>query len=208
LALVVIFREAVRAPIHRGVKVTASVQLPPAATDPPQLFVWVKSLAFGPVIATDVMFSTAVPEFVSVTDNGTLPFKYTTLPNTSEAGDSITAGALDPVPDSATVCGMVGSPSVMVRVADLAPAAAGVNVTLIVHDANPASDALQEFVCVNSPLFAPVIPMLPIEACAGVGFVTVTVWAALVVPTVVDENVSEAGERVNSTMPVPLSEAE
>src|SRR5215831_14562317 len=110
-----------------------------------------------------------------------------------------------PVPDSATICGLAGSPSEMLRFADLVPAADGVNVTLIVHDAPALSDVLQLFVCVKSPPLVPVMVM-PIEVPAAVGFVTVTVWAAAAVPTSTGENVSEAGETVSSTVPVPVSE--
>lgn len=50
-----------------GVNVTPIVQFPPAATDAPHVFVWLKSPAFVPVVDMLVIVSVAVPLFVSVT---------------------------------------------------------------------------------------------------------------------------------------------
>ena len=66
-ALSVIAREAVREPVAEGVKVTLIVQLAPAATLVPQVFVCAKSPLLVPVTAMLVMLSAAVPLFVSVT---------------------------------------------------------------------------------------------------------------------------------------------
>ncbi len=63
----VMLTAAVRAPVAVGVKVTLMVQLAPAATALPQVFVWAKSLLFVPVIAMPAMFSVALPVLVSVT---------------------------------------------------------------------------------------------------------------------------------------------
>ncbi len=52
-----------RAPTAVGVKTTLIVQLAPAASDVPQLFVWLKS----PLIANDEMESDTFPLLVSVT---------------------------------------------------------------------------------------------------------------------------------------------
>jgi hypothetical protein len=49
-------------PVAVGVKVTLMEQLPPAATEAPQVFVW----AYCALAAMLVMFRAAVPEFVSV----------------------------------------------------------------------------------------------------------------------------------------------
>ena len=48
-------------------KVTLIVQLPPAATELPQLLVWAKSLALVPVSARLVILKAAVPVLVRVT---------------------------------------------------------------------------------------------------------------------------------------------
>ena len=50
LALLVRVNEAVRVPLAEGVKVTLTVQLAPAATEPPQLSLSLKSLGFAPVM--------------------------------------------------------------------------------------------------------------------------------------------------------------
>jgi hypothetical protein len=60
-------RDAVRVPLAAGVKVTLIVQLAPAATEPPQLLVWTKSLALVPVTARLEMLKAALPELVRVT---------------------------------------------------------------------------------------------------------------------------------------------
>ena len=53
----------VRAPAAVGVKVTEIVQVPAAATDAPQVLVWLKS----PLAAMLAIVSAAVPVLVSVT---------------------------------------------------------------------------------------------------------------------------------------------
>jgi len=66
LALSAMVIEAERLPLADGVKVTLMVQLPPAATELPQLLVWVKSLALAPESARLVTLKAALPELVSV----------------------------------------------------------------------------------------------------------------------------------------------
>jgi hypothetical protein len=58
---------AVRVPSAAGVKVTLILQLAPAATLEPQVFVAVKSVAFVPVTAILLRVSGAVPVLLSVT---------------------------------------------------------------------------------------------------------------------------------------------
>lgn len=50
-----------------GVKVTEMVQLEPTTSEAPQVFVWLKSEEFAPVIAIAEIESAAVPGFESVT---------------------------------------------------------------------------------------------------------------------------------------------
>lgn len=66
-ALSATLRLAERAPVAVGAKITVIVHLLPAAKDPPQVFVWLKSLAFAPVILMLFRVRVAVPVFVSVT---------------------------------------------------------------------------------------------------------------------------------------------
>jgi hypothetical protein len=61
-------REAVRLPDAVGVKVTVMMQLAPAASDVPQLFDWLKLLAFVPVTEMLVMVRAAVPGLERVVD--------------------------------------------------------------------------------------------------------------------------------------------
>ena len=66
VALSVIATEADRLPVAEGVKVAEIVQLAPAASEVPQVLLWLKSAALVPVIATPAMDSAAVPEFETV----------------------------------------------------------------------------------------------------------------------------------------------
>jgi hypothetical protein len=59
--------EAVRLPLAVGVKVTLIVQLPPAATEVPQLLLWVKSPGLVPAMARPVMLKGALPVLLRVT---------------------------------------------------------------------------------------------------------------------------------------------
>jgi hypothetical protein len=60
-------RDAARPPAAEGVKVTLIVQLPPAATELPQLLVWAKSPELDPKTAMLVTVRAELPELVSVT---------------------------------------------------------------------------------------------------------------------------------------------
>jgi hypothetical protein len=64
------------------------------------------------------------------------------LPNASDVGDKVTAGAV-PVPVRAAVWGLFAALSVMVTLADLAPVAVGLNVTLMEQLAPAATLAPQ-----------------------------------------------------------------
>jgi hypothetical protein len=89
--------EAARAPVAAGVNVTFSVQLDPATTLEPQVFVWRKSPLFVPVIVMLVMLSDAVPVLDKVTTWAALVVPNNWLPKDSVAGERLTAGAV-PVP--------------------------------------------------------------------------------------------------------------
>jgi hypothetical protein len=66
LALSATLSVAERVPLAEGVKVTLVVQLPPAATELPQVLVWAKLLALVPESAMLVMLKAALPPLVSV----------------------------------------------------------------------------------------------------------------------------------------------
>ena len=67
LALSAMLSEAVRLPLAEGVKVTLIVQLPPAATEVPQLLLWAKSLGLAPPSARLEMLKAALPVLLRVT---------------------------------------------------------------------------------------------------------------------------------------------
>jgi hypothetical protein len=117
-----------------------------------------------------------------------------------------------PVPLNATICGLPVALSAMFNVAARAPAAPGVNSTLIVQLAPAASVpvALQAAPDVpagtpKSPAFVPVI-VNPLKLTAAVLlFVTVTLSGALVVVSACDPNIKLLGVRVNVAVPaVPV----
>jgi len=137
---------AVLVPVAVGVKPTVIVQLAPAATEPPQLFVWLKSPLLVPLIAKLVIVRRAVPVFVSVTFIGVSAVPTRILPNDKLVFDRLTTGPT-PVPVRLAVCGLFVALSVTLSVAVRVPAAVGLKVTLIVQFAPAATLAPQLFVC-------------------------------------------------------------
>src|ERR1700680_3014690 len=100
-----------------------------------------------------VMFaigSAVVARFVTVADLIALAMPIPTVPRFSVLALTRTAV---PVPDRATVWGLVGSESLIVKVALRVPAAVGLKVTLMVQLAPPASDDPQLLVSLKSPAF-------------------------------------------------------
>ena len=67
VALSVKVSVALKDPLAAGVKVTLILQLAPAATLDPQLFVSAKSLGFVPAIEIAVILKAALPELLNVT---------------------------------------------------------------------------------------------------------------------------------------------
>ncbi len=66
-ALSLMLSVAFRVPVAVGVKVALIEQLPPAATDVPQLLVWAKSPGLAPVREMPLMLSEALPVLLRVT---------------------------------------------------------------------------------------------------------------------------------------------
>ena len=96
-----------------------------------------------------------------------------------------TRGAIEnptPVPVRATVCGVPAALSSILIEALRVPAAAGVNVTVIVQLAWDTRDAPQLFVCEKSLLLIPVRVMPVIPKTEPPVLVSVATWDALVVP--------------------------
>jgi hypothetical protein len=67
VALSETLKTAARAPRAEGVKSTTIVQVPPAATEVPQVLFWVKSLGLVPKTAMLLTVKVELPELVSVT---------------------------------------------------------------------------------------------------------------------------------------------
>jgi hypothetical protein len=92
-ALSVIVTEAVRVPDAVGVNVTLTVQLAPADTLVPQLFVSEKSALSTPVIAIEATARAAPPLFVNITGCAALAEPTEVLPNVSDPTESDAEGA-------------------------------------------------------------------------------------------------------------------
>lgn len=88
-----------------------------------------------------------------------------------------------PLPFRVNTCGLVLSPSVSVSVAVSGPTTVGVKVTPTVQGVVVVMGLQEAGVAVKSALFAPVTVALVNAIDAFVLFVSVTVFAALVVPT-------------------------
>ncbi len=179
LLLSVTTSEAERLPETWGANVTLMVQLLPAPTELPQLFVWAKALALLPVNPMLLREREAFPVLLSVTVCAELVVPRVWLLKVKLAGLTPAVGAV-PVPLRLTVCGLVVALSVMLKVAERLPGAVGVNVTLIVQVALAATELPQVLVSAKSPGLVPVgaIPLMPRAVFPEL--VRVTVWAALV----------------------------
>lgn len=124
------------------------------------------------------------------------------LENVSFDGLRLTAALeVTPVPVNARLCGLPLIESVMVTVPVRAPAAAGVNVTLIVQVDEAFKVAGQLLVCPKSPW-----TWMPVMVSAALPvFDTVTTCAALELPSSWLVKVSVAGVRLTAPpMPVPV----
>jgi hypothetical protein len=125
----------VRAPVAVGVNVTLIVQVMPAGSDVPHVFVSAKS----PELVIEAIFSTRLPLFFSVIVlAGELVVVTSWLPKSKLVGITTATGAFAvPVPVRVANCG-VGSVSVKTSWADSADATEGVKATLTVHEAPAA----------------------------------------------------------------------
>ena len=106
-----------------------------------------------------------------------------------------------PVPDKATVCGAGVALSLILRVAVLATAAVGANVTVMVQVLPEFRLDPQLLDCKKDAL--PVL-MLPIGSGELRLLVTFTVCAVLVLPTLVLANVRDEAESCTCATPVPV----
>ena len=177
---------AERLPMAVGSKVTLIVQVPPAATEAPQVLVWEKSPALVPVTASVVILKAAFPVLFRVMACAALVVATVWLPKVKLVGLSPTVGPV-PVPVRLTDCWLPATLlllSVMFKEAVRLPGAAGVKVTLNVQLLLAASELPHVVVSAKSPALAPVNAKLLMVRAALPVLLRVKVWAALVVLTV------------------------
>jgi hypothetical protein len=212
VALSAISNVAVRVPAACGVNSTLIVQLAPAASvpaavhPPPELGSGtLKSSASAPLVVNPAKFTAAVPVFVTITLDGALVVLIACAPNVKPLGVTVTVAAPPvAVPVSVTVCGLPVALSVNVIVPVRVPVAVGLNVIEKTHGgfSSPILGHCASVAPAKSPL---VTILLKISANSPL-FDTVTVCAALVVPTTWLPNVNDVGViPITPATPVPFS---
>jgi len=139
LALSVRVKAAEAAPVAVGVKTMLTMHEAPGASGPAQLLHRENMDALLPVIAP-LKLSVALPLLVKVTCCAALAVFSFWLPKLSVVVERVTAEDT-PVPASETCCGESLALSVKVMPAEAAPAAVGLNTTLMVQEAPGASTA-------------------------------------------------------------------
>lgn len=193
-----------------GLKVTETVQKALAASDAPQVLVWVNEEAFVPPIVMLEMVSAAEPEFFTVTVCAAEDALTVVEAKARLVGERLAAGADTPVPLKVIDCGVLGALSLKLRVTEKVPAAVGLKVNVVRHEAPAASEPLHELAPWKSTLLLPVIVGLLVKVSVAVPvLVNVTVCEADAAPTVVAGKVRLEGETeavmVGGTVPAPLS---
>jgi hypothetical protein len=177
VALSEMLTAAVRAPVAAGVKVTLIVQLLFAATELPQVLVWLKSLVFVPVTVMLGMLKLAFPVFVRATAWAALVVATARLAKVNAVAERLTEEAV-PLPVKPTFCVLPATLpllSVTTSVALRLPAAAGVKVTLIEQLAPAATELPHVLLSGKSQGFAPVTTKLLMPKAEFPLFVSVTV---------------------------------
>jgi len=181
---------AVLLPRAVGANVTFTVQLAPAASDAPQLLVWLKSLLRGSGLIA-VMEIAASPLLVRTSDCAALVVPITCGEKLNEEGASDGAGN---VPDPERLTALIGVVALLLKLREplREPTPAGVNVTATVQFAPTAKEVPQVFVWAKSPVLA----TPDTESARSPEFVNVTLWAALVVFTDCEPKFMVVGETV------------
>jgi hypothetical protein len=199
VALSAMFNVAVNDPFAPGVNTTLIVQLAPAASVPdalhPALDVGcgtAKSPAFAPLIVKPANVTVAVLVFITVTVSAALVVLTACDPNVKLLGVTVSVAVpLVPVPVSVTICGPPVALSVNKIVPVRVPVAVGLNVIENTHGS--ASTAMLGHCANVAPAKSPLVTMLVNVNGFPPVFDTVTICAALVVPTAWLPNVNEAG---------------
>jgi len=190
---------AVRLPGAVGVNETTIVQVLPAATELPQVFVSAKSPALVPVTVRLVMLKLALPVLVRTTAWPVLVVPTLSLGKDKAEVERLTAGTVPapvPMPVKLTVWGLLAALSVKVKVAVRLPAMVGVKVTLTVQLLSAATELPQVLVSSKSPASVPVMAMLLRASAALPELLRVTDCAEPVVPTPWLPKDKEVGERL------------
>jgi len=175
---------ALKVPALGGVKVTLSVQVPPAASELPQVFPdKVKALGFAPPKVMLEIFKVVLPVLLSVTATGALLTVWDWLPNVTLLADTPATPAFPtPVPPRFIDCGLPMALSITNTLALRLPAALGVKVTLILQLPPGTTEPPQVLVALKSPGFVPITLMpLMVNDVLPV-LLRVTDWAGLMVP--------------------------
>lgn len=173
LALSVTVSVPILLPNAEGLNATLMLHVLPAGTLVPQVFVSAKS----PAAAMLVIASVVLKLLVNVIIWAVLIVPAGWLLKLRLLGESVAVGL--PVPSKDTVCGLPAALSMKVIAPVRDPVAVGVNVTLIVQLPPTTTVLPQVFVCPKSPLAA----ILEMMSAAVPVLFSVSVWAALVVPT-------------------------
>jgi hypothetical protein len=140
-AEVVNARVAVKLPAAVGLKTRLAEQLAAAARLAPQVLVEIaKTAAFVPEMATLLIVMAAVVPLLRVADCAGLVAPGAVLPNDRVVGLALTVPPVVPVPvpDSATVCGLLLAVSVKLRVAVRVPVVVGEKTMVAVQLADAA----------------------------------------------------------------------
>jgi hypothetical protein len=171
----IIFREPTKLPVVVGVKLTEIVQLTPAPRETGQLWVAAKS----PAAVMPRMARGAFPVLLSVTVCGELGVLTRWSLKASPTAERFARGLAKPTPSKATAWGLEATLSVILKTPVRAPAAVGAKVTEMVQTPPAVRLGRQLFVVAKSPP----AEMLNMLSATFPRFASVTVMAALVVPT-------------------------
>jgi len=183
-------------PVAVGANFTLTVQEPLAAMEVPQVLVWLN----GPLALTEETETALAFGLDTVTVCAALVDPVTVLPNETLDGDAVSAllVLVVPVPDSATVSGLLGALDATDRDPLADPVAVGANFTLTVQEPLAAMEVPQVLVWLNGPLAL----TDDTDTAVLLGLETVTVCAPLVDPTAVLPNETLDGD-ADSALPVP-----
>lgn len=180
---------AARAPAAAGAKETLAVQAAPLASEPAQeVAVCTKSPGFAPPNAKPVSEILVGRTFLIVMTLAALVVPTFCFENGRDAG--VTDTGRTPVPERATVCGLLFALSAIVSVAVCAPLTVGAKMTPILHDECAATldpHVLEE--TSNCAAAGPVIDV-PTDNADDSLFVRVTTFCALELPSASFPNAS------------------